>query len=163
MPPTFWINYRLHLGLVVSSLIYSLHLVFRPSHCPIALHVRLAEPRSLYCPVQLYVTTLPKLNPLLSLCCEFFGLGGGLHLRSEMKRDYLSEVKQIIKYRLPHILQWRVDLTFFWPLFLKERHKLYLVLTSSKTAFCPFNRVRVSNTQHFFKVKKYTIMRLNVR
>ena len=68
-----------------------------------ALHVRLAEPRSLYCPVHLYVNTLPKLNPLLSFCCEFFGLGGGLHLRSEMKRDYLSEVKQIIKYRLPHI------------------------------------------------------------
>ena len=97
LSPTFHINYRLRLGLVVSSSIYSLHLAFRPSHCPIALHVRLAEPRSLYCPVHLYVTTLPKLNPLLSFCFEFFGLGGGLHLRSEMKRGYLSEVKQIVK------------------------------------------------------------------
>lgn len=88
LSPTFYINYRLRLGLVVSSSIYSLHLAFRPSHCPIALHVRLAEPRSLYCPVHLYVTTLPKLNPLLSFCLEFFGLGGGLHLRSEMKRGY---------------------------------------------------------------------------
>lgn len=113
LPPTTNFYYRLHLGLVVSGSIYSLHLAFRPSHCPIALHVRLAEPRSLYCPVHLYVNTLPKLNPLLSFCCEFFGLGGGLHLRSEMKRDYLREVKQIIKYRLPHILQWRVDLPFF--------------------------------------------------
>ena len=113
LPPTTNFYYRLHLVLVVSGSIYSLHLAFRPSHCPIALHVRLAEPRTLYCPLQLYVTTLPKLNPLLSLCCEFFGLGGGLHLRSEMKRGYLSEVKQIVKYRLPHILQWRVHLPFF--------------------------------------------------
>ena len=107
LPPTTNFYYRFHLGLVVSGLIYSLHLAFRPSHCPIALHVRLAEPRSLYCPVHLYVTTLPKLNPLLSFCFEFFGLGGGLHLRSEMRRGYLSEVKQIIKYSL----QWRVGWT----------------------------------------------------
>ena len=67
----------------------------------------------MYCPVQLYVTTLPKLNPLLSLCCEFFGLGGGLHLRSEMKRGYLSEVKQIVKYRLPHIFTMEGALALF--------------------------------------------------
>ena len=108
LPPTFYINFRLHIGLVESGSIYSLHLAFLPSHCPIALHVRLAEPRSLYSPVHLYVTTLPKLNPLLSFCCEFLGLGGGLHLRSEMKSGYFSEVKQIVKYRLHHILQWRV-------------------------------------------------------
>ena len=98
LPPTTNFYYRLHLVLVVSGSIYSLHLAFRPSHCPIALHVRLAEPRSLYCPVHVYVTTLPKLIPLLSLCCEFFGLGGGLHLRSEMRRDRSLNIDYLIYY-----------------------------------------------------------------
>ena len=55
------------LNKVLIPLRYSLHLAFFPSYFPVALHVRVDEPRSFNGGLHVYVTTLLNERPLLDL------------------------------------------------------------------------------------------------
>ena len=70
------------LNKVLIPLKYSLHLAFFPSHFPVALHVRVDEPRSLNGGLHVYVTTLLNERPLLNFGREVLDLVRASHCKS---------------------------------------------------------------------------------